>query len=66
MFVLLLKESEDRPNVPALRLPPVGLAAVEKPKDDPAQPTPPNPGPPANPAGGGVESDTRVRRETEN
>lgn len=43
--------------VPALRLPPVGLLAEEKAKEDPPVPTPPNPGPPPKPVG---ESDTDV------
>lgn len=42
-------------TVPALILPPVGLLAEEKAKDDPPAPTPPNPAPPPKPAG---ESDT--------
>lgn len=42
-------------TVPALRLPPVGLLAEEKAKEDPPVPTPPNPGPPPKPA---EESDT--------
>ncbi len=37
--------------VPALRLPPVGLLAEEKAKEDPPVPTPPNPGPPPKPVG---------------
>lgn len=43
--------------VPALRLPPVGLLAEEKAKEDPPVPTPPNPGPPPKPVG---ESDMEV------
>ena len=43
-------------DVPALRLPPVGLL-VEKAKEDPPVPTPPNPGPPTKPVG---ESDMEV------
>lgn len=37
-------------TIPALRLPPVGLLAEEKPKEEPPVPTPPNPGPPPKPA----------------
>lgn len=40
-----------RMYVPALRLPPVGLLAEEKAKEDPPVPTPPNPGPPPKPVG---------------
>lgn len=37
--------------VPALRLPPEGLLAEEKPNEEPPVATPPKPGPPPNTAG---------------
>ena len=43
--VSLLRRAPRYVHVPALRLPPVGLL-VEKPKEEPPVPTPPNPGTP--------------------